>query len=526
MKILDSIGHFNERIKNLIPKKYALILSIVFFLSGFTIFHLYVGTFKHIQDRPCSIHVWAQTARASIALNYYKGDMNFFKPKIHKFITSDGTTGIEFPLVNYIPAICYKLFGFNEGYYRGTVLTSIMIGLLFFFLMMNKLLANWFISFGLSLSAYCSPVFLYYGINFMPDVTSLAFALIAWHFFFKYFNSDEPKRKYLTWFYVAATLAALIKITSLVVILTVLCLIILDHFKFFKNYKNGTLFTNKLRLIVRLFICIGIVLSWYIYSAILVKVTGTDSFAMVTMEVNDWETAKEVWRVVKVFHKFEYYPFETYVLILAAISTIAMLFKLVNRFYLTTFLICTVGNICVAYFFFYQFKDHDYYVITLTTSIFLLYYCFADLLSKIESRFFPILGYIFIFILVFNLKESINYSKQIFLARYSKEFIPYFDDSKPYEDLEPKLRKMGIKRTDLTLCGFDIHWCASLYKMDQLGYTFTEGDSALVHDELMVMERFKYLILTDTVKFNKMYPNNLKNKIIGSHRGLLIYKLR
>ena len=187
--VLNEIGSIGKKIKNLIPRKYSFVLSIVFFMVSINVFFKEVEVYKHIGDRPCSIHVWAQCARASIALNYYKGDMNFFKPKIHKYLDGEGITGLEFPLVNYVPAICYKFFGFNEMYYRGFVLFTMIFGLLFFFLMMNKVLNNWILSFGLTLSAYCSPVFLYYSINFLPDITSVSFALTAWYFFFNYIKS-------------------------------------------------------------------------------------------------------------------------------------------------------------------------------------------------------------------------------------------------------------------------------------------------------------------------------------------------
>jgi len=526
MSFKEKLIKIDVQIKNMIPKKHTFVLSVIFFLTCLNFFYKYAGTYKHIADRPCSVHVWAQCARASIALNYYKGDMNFFKPRIHKYLEGDGITGLEFPLVNYIPAVCYKIFGFNEKYYRGFVLFSITLGLLFFFLMLNKLIHNWLLSFGLTLSAYCSPVFLYYSINFMPDITSLALVLIAWYFFFNFIKNSTQKSSHLFWFCFSATLAALIKISSLVVILTVLALIILDYLKYFKKYNQGQLIRNKPKLAIILISCIGIIISWYLYSMYLVKSGGADSFAMQTVRVTDWETAAWVWDVIKTHHKFEYYPYETYILIVSIISIMVIGYKFVDRLLFTITLICLLGNLAVAYFFFYQFKDHDYYIITLTSVVFLLYYTFADFLNKAQLKFTPVITYVLIFILVFNIKESMIYSKTIFTSRFSREFIPYYDPSAPFNDLEPKLRKLGIKRTDRTLVGFDALWCVSLYKMDQLGYTFADTETKENIDLLIKREDFKYLILTDTVKFNSIYPNVLKDNIIGSHRGLLIYKLR
>jgi hypothetical protein len=108
-----------NNLKDKIGLKGLTLLSVVFFIISINIYHKYLGIYDHIEKRPCSVHIWAQCARASVALNYYKTDMNFFKPHIHKYLNGEGITGLEFPLVNYIPAVLYKLFGFNEAYYRG-----------------------------------------------------------------------------------------------------------------------------------------------------------------------------------------------------------------------------------------------------------------------------------------------------------------------------------------------------------------------------------------------------------------------
>ncbi|MBK7816583.1 MAG: glycosyltransferase family 39 protein [Sphingobacteriaceae bacterium] len=186
-----------DTLKKKVNPKWSLLFAVLFYFVALNTYHNYLGLYDHIEKRPCSVHIWAQTARASIALNYSRTDMNFFKPHIHKYLEGDGVTGLEFPLVNYVPAILYKLFGFNEMYYRGFVLFTIVMGSLFFYLLINSYIKNFLVSFGLILSAYCSPVMAFYSINFMPDVTSLAFALIAWFFFFRFLKNEQTKRNFI-----------------------------------------------------------------------------------------------------------------------------------------------------------------------------------------------------------------------------------------------------------------------------------------------------------------------------------------
>jgi len=57
-------------------------ISVLLFLLALNWFYYYVGIYSFLEVRPSSIHSSAQCQRASIALNYYEVDMNFFKPRV------------------------------------------------------------------------------------------------------------------------------------------------------------------------------------------------------------------------------------------------------------------------------------------------------------------------------------------------------------------------------------------------------------------------------------------------------------
>ena len=94
-KVYDLFSFQDQRVSKAIR-------MAVFFISVFFIYW-FVGIFKHIHERPAYIHISAQCQRASIALNYYKTDMNFFKPRIQRYIKGEGITGVEFPIIYYMP---------------------------------------------------------------------------------------------------------------------------------------------------------------------------------------------------------------------------------------------------------------------------------------------------------------------------------------------------------------------------------------------------------------------------------------
>jgi hypothetical protein len=247
---------------------------------------------------------------------------------------------------------------------------------------------------------------------------------------------------------------------------------------------------------------------------------------MQTALVTDIPTALEVLGRIMDDHIYEYYPYENYILYACFIVVLILGFKLVDRLLFTTFAIVTLGNICFVYLMFYQFKDHDYYIIPILTSVFLLLLVFADVISKIKQRYFKLLYLLFLVVFFFNFKESIVWTKRDLDKRFNTDYIRYFDRSKPYDDLEPKLRKHGIKRTDRTLSGFEDGWCNSLYKMDQLGYTFSEDSAKFQLPKLIRDHEFKILVVSDSTKFNQICPKTLKTQILTTHRGLIIYKIK
>jgi hypothetical protein len=58
---------------------------------------------------------WRPTDMASIALNYARDGMSFFHPQVSWGGAGPGYVEMEFPLVPYLTAILFKLFGFHEA---------------------------------------------------------------------------------------------------------------------------------------------------------------------------------------------------------------------------------------------------------------------------------------------------------------------------------------------------------------------------------------------------------------------------
>ncbi len=514
---------FNDRFKFKSARANKL-FSIGLFLLAINLFYSYDGVYKFINKRPCSIHMSAQCSRASVALNYYENSMNFFTPQYQRNLDGMGYTGLEFPAIYYMGAVCYKLFGFNEMYLRIISLVILTLGLLLFYMLTLKFTKSNWVSLSIVAAVICSPVLMFYSANFMPDPPSLGLILGGWYFLFKYLKSN--KTWHLNLFIVLATFAILLKITAAICFVIVFALMILDALKFFKTPEKTYLFDHKKKIIIRIIFSLLTVVGWYKYSTWFCETHGGQLFLLQPNMYENWAGLLEVLGWMKKLWLYHYYSYESYFLIVVVAIFIVLGIKLVNRVLLCITVLYLLGSLCYFVFFLNQFMHHDYYIITMLPTLFFLFLCFADIISKISERYFFLTNAILVFILFFNLRESFPKCKKNMRERNSTDIFYWTGDFRAYEDLEPKLRKLGLKRTDRVISAFDETDCGSIYLMNQLGVTLRKDAPKAEVDSYLNYYTTKYLILNDSAKFRIDYGYDFSKNIIATHRGLIIYKIK
>src|SRR5436305_14486203 len=77
---------------------------------------------------------WRQSDVAAIARNYFQGGFHFARPQIDWAGDQPGYVGTEFPILPFVAALCYKIFGVHECVGRVQVLLLFALTLPFFFL--------------------------------------------------------------------------------------------------------------------------------------------------------------------------------------------------------------------------------------------------------------------------------------------------------------------------------------------------------------------------------------------------------
>jgi 4-amino-4-deoxy-L-arabinose transferase-like glycosyltransferase len=166
-------------------------------------------------DQPYVDHwSWRQSDVAGIARNFYDGGFRFAYPQIDWAGDATGYVGTELPILPFIAAICYKFAGIHEWIGRSQAVIFFAVSLPFFFLLVREIFgstaavwATFFFSF--------TPLNIFAGRSFMPDVPSLSLAIIGLYFFVRWIHDQK-----WTAFFAAAiaiSLSILIKVTSIVI---------------------------------------------------------------------------------------------------------------------------------------------------------------------------------------------------------------------------------------------------------------------------------------------------------------------
>lgn len=148
--------------------------------------------YKHFNEEIKGVHVWRQTQTQSTIINFYEEDMNILNPRRNDRGESDGIFRMEFPLMQWMVACTYSVFGNHLWICR---LFMFLIGI-FSIIGMYRLLSALFDNEVLSLMGTWaftfSPSFFYYTINPLPDNLALCFSIWGVALFFRWHRKNRP----------------------------------------------------------------------------------------------------------------------------------------------------------------------------------------------------------------------------------------------------------------------------------------------------------------------------------------------
>ncbi|MBN2273172.1 MAG: glycosyltransferase family 39 protein [Bacteroidales bacterium] len=162
-------------------------ISILFFIGVISFFM----HFKYFKEDIKGIHVWRQTQTQSTIINFYEEDMNILNPRRNDRGDTDGIFRMEFPLMQWLVACSYKIFGNHLWICRILMFLTGIFSTIGIYKLLSALFDNDILSLIGAWAFTFSPVFYYYTINPMPDNLALCCSIWGMALFFKWTRNNR-----------------------------------------------------------------------------------------------------------------------------------------------------------------------------------------------------------------------------------------------------------------------------------------------------------------------------------------------
>jgi len=200
-------------------------------------------------------HVWRQTQTQINIENFAKEDFNILDPRIDNRGAGSGIFRMEFPIMQWLFAIFYKLFGTHIFISR--ILTFI-IGL-FSVWGIYHLLYALFNRIPIALiGAWCfnfSPVFYYYTVNPLPDNFALCLSIWGLTFFFRWIKNNKTSSLVLS--------AALLSLATMAKLPFVIYLSVIGVYIIWGLVRKAIKVKTVLKIVVVYGACFLPAAAWY-----------------------------------------------------------------------------------------------------------------------------------------------------------------------------------------------------------------------------------------------------------------------
>lgn len=136
-------------------------------------------------------HNWRQAYTQSNIINFYEEDMNIFNPRRNDRGDSDGIYRMEFPLMQWLVACAYKVFGNHLWIMRVMMFITGLLSVLGIYVLLKALFQNEILAVMGAWAFNFSPSFYYYTVNPMPDNLALCCSIWGIALFFIWLRKER-----------------------------------------------------------------------------------------------------------------------------------------------------------------------------------------------------------------------------------------------------------------------------------------------------------------------------------------------
>jgi len=377
-----------------------LLLSFVF-IFGFIYFLTY---FPYANDGPRGIHQWAQADRMALCMRFIEGN-SLSEPATLSWRTENGNTGVEFSGYQYVIAQIIRA-GVDQKYlpiiYRLTTFCCLFISL---FTLVYSVIKheNWFFKGFTFLGLLSSPILLYYGYNFLPDIIGLSLIVACLYLF----NKDFERYFYII--LLISGLSLLIKTSSGIYFISFMAI-------YFLKYWNK--WNLKLILGGLLFISIGSAVAYYDITVVNGRNIkyNSEMFLSQTLPTKSWKEFVQIFDTASRFKSDYFNGAQRLLILMLDIVGIANIKKVRIKNKNTQLgILVGLGLLSIILLFGVQYMNHDYYVIGTFMPI-TLYFIIKGI-ARISEYIHPRTGLVLVGIFAFT---SFSLGNQKYFNRMSE----------------------------------------------------------------------------------------------------------
>jgi hypothetical protein len=514
---------------NVLVDRFSSVFSILVFVAILFQFG-YIGL---VNSPPQSTHVWRQSDCASLAINYYENGMDFFSPQIHNLHANNGTTGnaiSECPYLYYTVAGLYKIFGHQYWVYRSAWTIIMIFGFYALFSFFSLIINSKPLAFLGAVLVLSSPVIVYYGNNFLPDVPALIFSIIGWMFFAKWLKSKNYYHLILVALFFM--LGGLLKVTALISFFSLAGIWLLEWFGLKFGHNKTMVFKDRWREVVPFALAFLVVVAWYIWAWNYNSLHETKYFSMRTCPIWNVSGCCYSCNVVDIFRQIRilWLPHllsKPMILFLAGCALSAALFiRYSNRLLVAISAFTFFGSLMYMLIWFAAFQEHDYYFINLYIfPIFLILTAFDALKNRFSNQFAS--PYVLILLIILAI-YSVFYTSKKQSVRYRGWMNDYKDRFSELLQIAPLIDELGIDKNDLIVSLPDATPNYSLYMLNRRGWTSFYGQS---NDSTKLVRHIengaKFLFISTRLKVVEQNPylKSFMGNPVGEYNELGVYRL-
>jgi hypothetical protein len=476
---------------------------------------------RHFKKELMGMHVWRQTETQSAINNFYEEDMNIFNPRRNARGSGEGFHRMEFPLMQWLVAGLYKIFGQHLVISRLFMFITGLFSVLGIYKMIKYLLRDdlpavigaWAFNF--------SPSFYYYTINPLPDNFALCCAIWGMAMFFYWKKNNKPRNLFMSGIFLS--LAALCKLPFILYFSVPLVFFLLSAIKSKQRKAQSASPVNQPSIlnIKQLFTWSATILLFALmpvawYAAVVPQWEGNGIVQGILGNQASWTVMLDNLK----HHLFitlteNLLNYGSVLFFLAGFYFIIKCKKYKNKF----FPVLASWGLALILFFFFELnmigKSHDYYLFPFLPLLFILVSYGAWQLYLQRSRLLKTLVILLLLVLPITAALRIDLRWNPEKPGFNKDLLVYKDE----------LRN-AVPKDALCIAGNDYSSFIFFYYIDKKGWGFY-GDN-LGENELrkMVSKGAKYMYSDSREVESNPGIANLLDELILEHGSVNVYSLK